>query len=320
MSQRRHAGAGSRAPEQQHGKLTAVGTAVLQEVGVRDARVGVLGDEGGKGGIRGLEDARDTAEVDLQPRGLVLVADGGEDVDVGAMETVDGLLGVADEEQPALLDRDLTPAAGIAVVARPGQQAGELDLQGVGVLKLVDHQDRPLVVQPAADMRVGAQHVAGQDEQIVVLQRTGLASSVGILQQPFLDAGAERLGGGHPYGGDDRLARLVGGGQGGHDRRLVETGSLPLCGLAGAAGDDGAVQCLQQVKRIVEVGELDHQWSHVAAEMRGEVVVGPAVLVCKGDPQSPEHLLCADRRDWRDHQRMAAQPVPGAAERRRDDA
>ena len=111
-----------------------------------------------------IQDPRDAAEVDLQTRLDVLVADRREDLEVSASEAIDRLLGVADEEQATAIDRDLFPRTGVVGAMGPCQQVGDLGLDRVGVLELVDEQGRPLVVQALPYLEVGSEYVTGQHQ------------------------------------------------------------------------------------------------------------------------------------------------------------
>ena len=51
------------------------------------------------------------------------------------------------------------------------QQEHDLGLDGIGVLELVDEEVAILLLQRAADLRVLAQHLRGQVQQVAVVQR-----------------------------------------------------------------------------------------------------------------------------------------------------
>ena len=93
--------------------------------------------------------------------------------DVGPAEPVDRLLRVADEEQPARLDLHLPPRPGPGVGIRRRDQHRQLDLDGIGVLELVEQE--PLITvggrRPHLHPVHGvAQHGPGQHQQVVELQ------------------------------------------------------------------------------------------------------------------------------------------------------
>jgi hypothetical protein len=94
------------------------------------------------------------AEVGGQPHGRVPEHPAGaqEQVDVRAAEPVDGLLRVADEEQPSGIDGDFLPGLRGRVGVAGGDAHGQLDLDGVGVLELVEEQALVAVVQAAAHL------------------------------------------------------------------------------------------------------------------------------------------------------------------------
>ena len=97
----------------------------------------------------------------------------GEHGDVGSAESVDGLLRVAHEEQPSRFVQQVGPRTG--VLRRGGNQLGQVDLDGIGVLELVDQQLRIALGQHFSGL--GAvfgvpQQVSGQHQQVVELQHT----------------------------------------------------------------------------------------------------------------------------------------------------
>ncbi len=116
---------------------------------------------------------------------------------VGAAEAVDRLLGVTDDEQVAIRHPHLVPwpAAGrVASGVGGGDAHGELDLDGVGVLKLVEQQ--PLV--PRVQSRPHRRPVlgvtkegAGEHEQIVELELSGTPAIPGGIQRELADDAAQ---------------------------------------------------------------------------------------------------------------------------------
>ena len=77
------------------------------------------------------------------------------------------MLGVAGQYEPARSGSGLSPVAGIRL---SGQQQGDLGLQRVGVLELVD-QDRAVAGAQAAASFLGSdQQIAGFEQQIVIGQ------------------------------------------------------------------------------------------------------------------------------------------------------
>ena len=93
---------------------------------------------------------------------------------VGAPETVDGLLGVADDEQLAPLGGDLLPRGGAglfrdAVGYRLCQVHGYFGLDGVGILRFVDEQVGEASAEVVADFDVVAEELPRPDQQVVEL-------------------------------------------------------------------------------------------------------------------------------------------------------
>ena len=234
--------------DQQHRRNVAGGFAGGLEVGVVDAGPWVIADQFAEGCVGRIQDPRDAAEVDPQTRLDVLVADRREDLEVSASEAIDRLLGVADEEQAAAFDRDVRPDTGIVDAMGPCQQVGDLGLDRVGVLELVDEQGRPLVVQALPHLGVFSQHVTGQHQQVVVGQCTRVAATLGLIEQPVLDACGEGLCHSCTHALNDVVARLVRIFQRLNDLGLVQTCGLPVGGLAARTLDVGRGQGLQQVR------------------------------------------------------------------------
>ena len=103
------------------------------------------------------------------------LAGGQEGRDVGAPEAVDRLLGIADEEQPPGIDGHFGPGpVAVGRIAR-AEQGGQLDLDRIGVLELVDEDPAVPVAQtrarPRAMLRVAEQR-AREHEQIVEVELT----------------------------------------------------------------------------------------------------------------------------------------------------
>ena len=79
--------------------------------------------------------------------------------DVGAAEPIDGLLRIADDEEPA----------GHVV----GQEQEDLRLNRIGVLKLVDEDPRELLLQVMADAVVGPDEIPRARQQVGEIERAG---------------------------------------------------------------------------------------------------------------------------------------------------
>lgn len=105
-------------------------------------------------GVHRTEDARPRTEVvgQTEPAGFVAVANLSEEADFRTPEAINRLFGVADEEQPSAIDGRVEPAA----VVKAGDQVDELNLQGIGVLELIDAHHLPAVARRPADLRVVA--------------------------------------------------------------------------------------------------------------------------------------------------------------------
>ena len=79
------------------------------------------------------------------------------DADVGPAEPVDGLLGIADDEERARTDA--------ATLVR-GEVEEKVGLQRIGVLDLVGADVAEAVLVVAADLRAVADEGAGLDQQV----------------------------------------------------------------------------------------------------------------------------------------------------------
>ena len=92
--------------------------------------------------------------------------------DVGAAEPVDRLFRVTDQEQTALRHGHVFPAGRAAV--RAGRDPdGELDLDRVGVLELIEQQPPVTLLQAGPDGRAmhgTAEQVTGEHEKVVELE------------------------------------------------------------------------------------------------------------------------------------------------------
>ena len=149
-----------------------------------------LGHERGEGVVDPADDGLAGAEVggerDQPAVGAVAVLGRQEQGDVGAAEPVDGLLRVADDEQVAGGDRDLVPRQRAGVVGPGvggGDAHGDLDLDRIGVLELVEQEALVAAVQALADGGVLADELAGEHEQVVERELAGLAPGVGGVER-----------------------------------------------------------------------------------------------------------------------------------------
>ena len=241
-------------------------------VGPLDGRVGdravaePLGH--GEDPVESLEQHGDRAEVGVEgvehagaealDQGVASLEVG---IDVGAAETVDGLLGVADQEEPlgtvVVLDEDA---------------AEDLPLDGIGVLELV-HQREPVLGAEGGEQNprpfgIGGQGVADADQHVVEIDQPVLllVVRVGGLQSPDRGLHDARSGirdqqSGAPDGGNqlvfqkrDRLAQdrafrggrdaAVGQAQGGGDERAEAAPAVVV-----ALQETGHSQCPRTRRR-----------------------------------------------------------------------
>ena len=134
---------------------------------------------------RGAEVAREVAR-----RGAERRARAQERGDVGAAEPVDRLLGVADDEQAPRIDLDLVPAPVARVRVARREQRGEVALDGIGVLELVEQQVRVAGAEPAPNVpavtRIAEQR-AREHEQVVELELAAPAALVGFAERELRD-------------------------------------------------------------------------------------------------------------------------------------
>jgi hypothetical protein len=165
--------------------------------------VGRLAEQGGEGVVHPVDDRGDGAEVRLEgdrPPGLGREAllGGEERADVGAAEPVDRLLRVTHHEQPTGLDRHVGPVVVVGPVGVGGGDAhGQLDLDRVGVLELVEQQ--PLVAAVERGSHDGAlhrvaQHPAGEHEEVVELEGARLSPALGGGERVVAQRGADAPG------------------------------------------------------------------------------------------------------------------------------
>ena len=106
---------------------------------------------------------------------------------VGPAEAIDGLLGVSDDEHLTRLGGYILPGSGSRIrrsasavlrVMLFGDEHGNLGLNGVGVLGLVDQQVGEAAAKMVPDADVVAEQVPGPDQQVV---KTGLALALAFL-------------------------------------------------------------------------------------------------------------------------------------------
>ena len=109
-------------------------------------------------------DERDLGEPE-PVLGLVVHAE------IGAPEPVDRLFGVTDHDERTGVDRDLLPVEPTGIRFARGEQHRELDLERIGVLELIEQDAAPPPRRGFTHRRVGTEQVAGEDEQVVELER-----------------------------------------------------------------------------------------------------------------------------------------------------
>ena len=172
----------------------------------RDERLERLAEHGREGRVEDVQQLGRRAEVGAQPahpRRVELRAPLAEDLHVGVPEAVDRLELVADREQVPALER-----------------LEQVELQAVGVLELVDHQQREALA-PAPPLRVVGQQVAHAELEVLEVDRRALGLAVRVLggeaAQQLVEQPQRRarvvVGAGPPVGVPGRpvgLARLRG--------------------------------------------------------------------------------------------------------------
>ena len=92
---------------------------------------------------------------------------------IGAAELIDGLFGIAHDEQLARLGRNLQPIRFVGIVG--GKQQQDFSLQRIGVLKFIDEDVRETILQIAADIGFVTHQIAREQEQIYKIQFAGAA-------------------------------------------------------------------------------------------------------------------------------------------------
>ena len=166
---------------------------------------------------------------------------------VGSPEAVDRLLRVADEERTAGRDGHFPPRplARVRVVRR--EQHRDLDLQGIGVLELVDQENPEPLAERGAHARVALQHVSRQHEQIVELDAAVTTSLVGVAAHEAAQAGNQHVERRLLLAADERDARGV---------RLLEQVSYLLDGTAPVPVPPHLLRQLRHLAEQVETVEV----------------------------------------------------------------
>ena len=239
-----------------------------------------------------------------------------EGFDVGPAEAEDRLFGVPDEEQSALLDRHFHPALGLLtrhslVVVGSGEQVHDLDLQRVGVLELVHHDDRPGVVQALTHRRAVAQQVPCEHEQVMEVQGALGAATLGLEKHPVLDPGGQGLGHRRTDVAKELEPCVLCDRQRRHDVGFAETGLGPRRRLT-ALGNELRRKQLEHVHRVVGPVEGISRRGGATLEACGQVVVGwPLATVLQRHIKGRNHLMTVDAGEWAHLQGVVDQPVPG---------
>ena len=164
-------------------------------------------DEDREDEVHKVEDFAARAEVcsqiqlsaEMFERGLV-------ELNVRPAEAVDRLLRVANEEEFALAYRNLVPAQAVDVGCAGGEEGGDLQLQWVGVLELIDQEVGKAPSHRFADFRVVAQEPGGEHQQVVELENATLAAVSRAVKGELLEAAEDGHEAGGLSGGDDEGA------------------------------------------------------------------------------------------------------------------
>src|SRR5207244_2250049 len=122
--------------------------------------------------------------------------------DVGAAEAVDRLLGVTDQEELAGHEAELPPVALVGLRRRGGKEPGDLGLEGVGVLELVEEEALEAGLGAAADLGLVAEEVARPGEEIVEGGYAELLALLGVGEGEIAQVGEQAGEGGGAVGGD----------------------------------------------------------------------------------------------------------------------
>ena len=101
---------------------------------------------------------------------LEQLADFAIGLDIGAAESVNRLLRIADEKQLARNRRDATPVAPVGIVG--GEQQQDLGLERIGVLEFVDEEMREARLKSASHLRMSRQQIARAQQQIDEIERS----------------------------------------------------------------------------------------------------------------------------------------------------
>ncbi len=112
--------------------------------------------------------------------------------DVGAAEFVDGLFGVADQEELARRRRGRQPV-GLIWIGR-GQQHQDLRLQRIGILKLIDEQVAEALLKVRPHLRLVFQKIASHEQQVDEIELPGARLQLLVGFHQVLHLGAQQGG------------------------------------------------------------------------------------------------------------------------------
>ena len=181
--------------------------------------VGLVDDEASEDVVDEIDHGVGRPEVGRERHLVGADLIGGSQVlgDVGAAEPVDRLLRVADDEQPARFGHEPAPVGVVGGVVGPGcQPHGDLQLDRIGVLELVEHDPGIAGVQHATDVATLSDEPSGEHEQVVELE----SATHRPLVRPFEDEPA-----------DDRTEQLTSVAAGRFEQALGFCSELELEGL-----------------------------------------------------------------------------------------
>ena len=137
--------------------------------------VGLLLDDVAEDPVDPRDDGVGRAEVRREhlALGVELAGRGEVHGDVRPTEAVDRLLRVADDEEASGHRPQPGDVVGGLVGREGGEADGDLQLDRIGVLELVEQDAAVALVQPGAHVGSHRQQAAGEDEQVVELERAG---------------------------------------------------------------------------------------------------------------------------------------------------
>ena len=127
------------------------------------------------------------------------------DADVGAAEAVDGLFGVADDEEFAGGGACGAPVVGIF---GGGEQQDEFGLERVGVLEFVDQQGFEAPAEVLAGAGMVANQVAGVEQEVVEGEFAGGAAAVGVPGDEVVEGEEQAVERGAAHGVGELLTVL----------------------------------------------------------------------------------------------------------------